>query len=157
MSVLRRVDERQTDCGQAEARAGSDIGREAGGRPLERTGCEKFARHPGGQARHTPDRLSLVTGLGLCLLAARAEALVCIDGVYNAFQDGEGLRAECVQGRDMGLDGKSLIHTALSVSGSTVSETGTVFAAPSPSDIPPDVAWQSAHPYTTVVGWFAGK
>ena len=54
-------------------------------------------------------------------------------------------------------DGKSLIHTALSVSGSTVSETGTVFAAPSPSDIPPDVAWQSAHPYTTVVGWFAGK
>ena len=61
-------------------------------------------------AAHTPDRLPLVTSLGLCLLAARAEGLVCVDGVYNAFQDAEGLRAVCVQGRDMGFDGKTLIH-----------------------------------------------
>jgi citrate lyase beta subunit len=61
-------------------------------------------------AAHTPDRLPLVTSLGLCLLAARAVGLVCIDGVYNAFQDADGLRAACVQGREMGFDGKSLIH-----------------------------------------------
>jgi citrate lyase beta subunit len=61
-------------------------------------------------AAHTPDRLPLVTSLGLCLLAARAEGLICVDGVYNAFQDADGLRAVCVQGRDMGFDGKSLIH-----------------------------------------------
>jgi citrate lyase beta subunit len=61
-------------------------------------------------AAHTADRLPLVTGLGLCLLAARAEGLVCVDGVYNAFQDADGLRAACVQGREMGFDGKTLIH-----------------------------------------------
>jgi citrate lyase beta subunit len=61
-------------------------------------------------AAHTADRLPLVTGLGLCLLAARAEGLVCVDGVYNAFQDADGLRAACAQGREMGFDGKTLIH-----------------------------------------------
>ena len=61
-------------------------------------------------AAQTPDRLPLIASLGLCLLAARAEGLVCVDGVYNAFQDDEGLRAACVQGRDMGFDGKTLIH-----------------------------------------------
>ncbi len=61
-------------------------------------------------AAHTPDRLPLIASLSLCLLAARAEGLVCVDGVHNAFQDKEGLRAVCVQGRDMGMDGKSLIH-----------------------------------------------
>lgn len=61
-------------------------------------------------AAHTPDRVPLIASLGLCLLAARAEDLVCVDGVYNAFQDAEGLRIVCVQGRDMGFDGKTLIH-----------------------------------------------
>ncbi len=61
-------------------------------------------------AAHTPDRLPLIASLGLCLLAARAEGLVCVDGVYNAFQDVDGLRAACVQGRDMGFDGKTLLH-----------------------------------------------
>jgi citrate lyase beta subunit len=61
-------------------------------------------------AAHTPDRLPLVASLGLALLAARAEGLVCVDGVYNAFQDAEGLRAACLQGRARGFDGKTLIH-----------------------------------------------
>ncbi len=47
-----------------------------------------------------------------CLLAARAAGIVCVDGVYNAFRDEEGLRAECEQGRDLGMDGKTLIHPA---------------------------------------------
>ena len=50
--------------------------------------------------------------LGLCLLAARAHGRVIVDGVYNAFKDDDGLRAECAQGRDMGFDGKTLIHPA---------------------------------------------
>lgn len=64
------------------------------------------------QARYRPDRLPMMAGLGLCLLAAKAEGIVIVDGVYNAFKDAEGLKAECDQGRDMGFDGKTLIHPA---------------------------------------------
>jgi len=63
-------------------------------------------------SRHRPDRLPLQAGLGLCLLAAKAEGRVIVDGVYNAFKDEAGLEAECAQGRDMGFDGKTLIHPA---------------------------------------------
>ncbi|MEX0971045.1 MAG: CoA ester lyase [Paracoccaceae bacterium] len=58
------------------------------------------------------DRSQIATALSLCLLAARAHGLLCIDGVYNAFRDEDGLRAECLQGRDMGFDGKTLVHPA---------------------------------------------
>jgi (3S)-malyl-CoA thioesterase len=61
-------------------------------------------------ARFRADRLPLITGLGLCLLAAKAHGLTIVDGVFNAFRDAGGLAAECAQGRDMGFDGKSLIH-----------------------------------------------
>jgi len=64
------------------------------------------------QTRYRPDRLPMMAGLGLCLLAAKAEGLVIVDGVYNAFKDDAGLAAECAQGRDMGFDGKTLIHPA---------------------------------------------
>jgi len=64
------------------------------------------------QCRFRTDRLPLMSGLGLCLLAAKAEGLVIVDGVYNAFKDAEGLAVECHQGRDMGFDGKTLIHPA---------------------------------------------
>lgn len=63
-------------------------------------------------ARNRADRLPMMTGLGLCLLAARAYGQVIVDGVYNAFKDEAGLIAECELGRDMGFDGKSLIHPA---------------------------------------------
>lgn len=63
-------------------------------------------------SRFRPDRLAMQAGLGLCLLAAKAYGLVAIDGVYNAFKDENGLRVECDQGRDMGFDGKTLIHPA---------------------------------------------
>ena len=62
--------------------------------------------------RHRPDRLGMQAGLGLCLLAAKAHGRVIVDGVFNAFKDEDGLRAECEQGRDMGFDGKTLIHPA---------------------------------------------
>jgi (3S)-malyl-CoA thioesterase len=61
-------------------------------------------------ARPGADRAALGTGLGLCVLAARAYGRVIIDGVFNRFRDDAGLEAECLQGRDMGFDGKTLIH-----------------------------------------------
>jgi len=62
--------------------------------------------------RFRADRLPMMAGLGLSLLAAKAEGIVIVDGVYNAFKDDAGLKAECDQGRDMGFDGKTLIHPA---------------------------------------------
>jgi citrate lyase subunit beta/citryl-CoA lyase len=61
-------------------------------------------------AEHVPGRQPLLTGLGLCLLAARATGKVILDGVYNDIKDEAGFEAECVQGRQMGFDGKTLIH-----------------------------------------------
>lgn len=55
-------------------------------------------------------RDAMRTSLQLAMLAARANGIVAIDGVYNAFKDEDGLRVECEDGRDMGYDGKSLIH-----------------------------------------------
>ncbi|QIK41878.1 HpcH/HpaI aldolase/citrate lyase family protein [Pontivivens nitratireducens] len=63
-------------------------------------------------ASHILGRTPMIASLGLALLAARAHGLAIIDGVYNAFKDDEGLRVECEQGRDMGFDGKTLIHPA---------------------------------------------
>lgn len=61
-------------------------------------------------AEHVPGRQPLLAGLGLCLLAARATGTVILDGVYNNVKDAEGFEAECLQGRQMGFDGKTLIH-----------------------------------------------
>ena len=61
-------------------------------------------------AEHVPGRQPLLTGLGLCLLAARATGKVILDGVYNDIADADGFEAECLQGRELGFDGKTLIH-----------------------------------------------
>jgi citrate lyase subunit beta/citryl-CoA lyase len=61
-------------------------------------------------AAHTPLRLPLLTSLGLCLLAAKAYGLAILDGVYLDLQDDEGFRQACVQGAELGFDGKTLIH-----------------------------------------------
>lgn len=55
---------------------------------------------------------ALLTGYGLCLLAARAYGLICIDGVYKQFTDAAGFVENCAMGRILGFDGKSLIHPA---------------------------------------------
>ena len=57
-------------------------------------------------------RAALMTALQMSVLAAKAAGIVVLDGVYNAFKDDEGLTAECAEGRDMGFDGKTLIHPA---------------------------------------------
>ncbi|CUH63140.1 (3S)-malyl-CoA thioesterase [Thalassovita autumnalis] len=62
--------------------------------------------------RYRADRLPMQMALQTMLLAARAHGVVAVDGVYNRFKDDEGLKAECDQGRDLGFDGKTLIHPA---------------------------------------------
>ena len=79
-------------------------------------------------ARHTRDRLPLITGLGLCLLAARAYGLSVIDGVYRDLDDEEGFAFACQQGLEWGFDGKSLIHPK------TIATANAVFS-PDPAEL----------------------
>lgn len=62
------------------------------------------------KCRHTPDRLPFLYSLEACVLAARAAGIAILDGVHLDLTDDEGFRASCEQGRDLGMDGKTLIH-----------------------------------------------
>ena len=62
------------------------------------------------RALATGGRFAILPWLSMTLLAARAYGLDVIDGVYNEFRDEQGFRAECEQGRTLGMDGKTLIH-----------------------------------------------
>ena len=79
-------------------------------------------------ARYRADRAPMVASLGLCVLAAKAHGRVIVDGVFNAFRDVAGFEAECLQGCDMGFDGKTLIHP------DQILVANRVFA-PSPEDL----------------------
>ena len=61
-------------------------------------------------AEHVPGRSPILPSLHTALLAGRAAGIAVIDGVYNDVKDTEGFLAECEQGRQMGFDGKTLIH-----------------------------------------------
>lgn len=75
--------------------------------------------------RERPDRMPLATALQTCVLAARLASVPCIDGVHATIGDDEGLRAECAQGRDLGMDGKTLIHPGqIAVANAAFSPTG---------------------------------
>ncbi|MBA4210040.1 MAG: CoA ester lyase [Parvibaculum sp.] len=80
------------------------------------------------RAAHTPDRMPMLASLGLALVAARAYGLVILDGVYNDIKNEEGFAAICEQGRDMGFDGKTLIHP------SQVGPCNTIFS-PDPETV----------------------
>lgn len=91
--------------------------------PLGILNAERIAAHPrlAGFVMGTNDlakdlnargRSAMMMALQHCMLAARAHGIVALDGVYNAFKDDEGLAVECAEGRDMGFDGKTLIHPA---------------------------------------------
>jgi citrate lyase subunit beta/citryl-CoA lyase len=60
--------------------------------------------------RMVKGRAPMLAPLSMCIVAARAYGLSILDGVYNDFSDTAGFAAECAQGRDMGFDGKTLIH-----------------------------------------------
>jgi citrate lyase subunit beta/citryl-CoA lyase len=61
-------------------------------------------------AEHVPGRAPILPSLHTALLAARAAGIAILDGVYNDVKDEDGFLAECRQGREMGFDGKTLIH-----------------------------------------------
>ncbi|GGF33336.1 citrate lyase subunit beta [Marmoricola endophyticus] len=61
-------------------------------------------------AEHVPGRAPILPSLHQALLAARAAGIAILDGVYNDVKDTDGFLAECRQGREMGFDGKTLIH-----------------------------------------------
>jgi citrate lyase subunit beta / citryl-CoA lyase len=56
------------------------------------------------------DRLPLLAWLSMTVAAGRAFGITVVDGVFNALSDETGFVAECVQGRALGMDGKTLIH-----------------------------------------------
>ena len=62
------------------------------------------------RARIVPGRQPMLSWLMRCLLAAHAHRIDILDGVYNDLSDAKGFEAECAQARDMGFDGKTLIH-----------------------------------------------
>jgi citrate lyase subunit beta / citryl-CoA lyase len=80
------------------------------------------------RTRLVPGRAPMLPWLMSALAAARAYDLDIIDGVYNDLSDPEGFRAECEQARDLGFDGKSLVHP------NQVEAANTLFA-PSPEEL----------------------
>lgn len=80
------------------------------------------------RARMTPDRIAFQVALQLSVTAARAWGLTAIDGVFNDIKDEDGLVVECEQGRDLGFDGKTLIHPSQL-------ETANRVFAPSHNDV----------------------
>jgi citrate lyase subunit beta/citryl-CoA lyase len=74
------------------------------------------------QAAHTPQRLPVLTSLGLCILAARACGVAIVDGVHLDLSDEAGFATQCLQGKELGFDGKTLIHPK------TIAKANEVFA-----------------------------
>ena len=62
------------------------------------------------RGRQTPTREPLFFAMSMCVTAARANGKFAVDGVHNDIHDLDGLRANCIQARDFGFSGKSLIH-----------------------------------------------
>lgn len=62
------------------------------------------------RAAHTRERLPLITGLGWCLMVARAFGLAILDGVHLDLNDDEGFAYSCERGAELGFDGKTLVH-----------------------------------------------
>ena len=62
------------------------------------------------RARQVPGRGPMLSWLAACVLAAHGHGIDVLDGVYNDIGNADGFAQECAQGRDMGFDGKTLIH-----------------------------------------------
>lgn len=71
-------------------------------------GTNDLAKETG--AKFVPGRAPMVPWLTTCILAARAYGIFILDGVYNDLSNADGFLRECEQGRDLGFDGKTLIH-----------------------------------------------
>ena len=62
------------------------------------------------RARIVPGRTPMLGWLSTCVLAARTYGIDIVDGVYNNLGDADGFARECAEARDLGFDGKTLIH-----------------------------------------------
>jgi citrate lyase subunit beta/citryl-CoA lyase len=60
--------------------------------------------------RMQPGRLAMLPMITHCILATRLHGLEILDGPYSDFSNVDGFAQECAQGRDLGFDGKTLIH-----------------------------------------------
>src|SRR3954471_11080049 len=60
--------------------------------------------------RMQPGRAAMIPMITHCILAARAHGLEILDGPYSDISNVDGFAVECAQGRDLGFDGKTLIH-----------------------------------------------
>ncbi|MDO9416615.1 HpcH/HpaI aldolase/citrate lyase family protein [Pararhizobium sp.] len=99
----------ETPRGVLNAAAIAEAGRTRGGRlDCFVVGLNDLRKETGLAAR--PGRAYCIPWLMQVLLAARSCGLDAIDAVFNDFSDDTGFDAECEQGRDMGFDGKMLIH-----------------------------------------------
>lgn len=96
-------------------------------------------------AAHTPERLPVLTSLSLVILAARAYGLAVVDGVHLDLQDDDGFAAQCQQGKELGFDGKTLIHPK------TLAATNEIFA-PSADEISEAHRVIDAHAEATAEG-----
>ena len=89
------------------------------------------------RAKIVPGRAPMLPWIATCLLAAREYGIDVLDGVFNDIADTQGFAEECAQARDMGFDGKTLIHpnqiepcnAAFSPSADEVSAARTMIAA----------------------------
>jgi citrate lyase subunit beta/citryl-CoA lyase len=89
------------------------------------------------RARILPGREPMRLWLTICVAAARGYGLDVIDGVYNDFHDQDGFTRECAEARDMGFDGKSIIHpnqiaasnTAFAPTAEEIAQARTIIAA----------------------------
>jgi citrate lyase subunit beta/citryl-CoA lyase len=89
------------------------------------------------RARITPGRAGMLPWLMTCVAAARAHGVEIIDGVYNDLGNAEGFAQECAQARELGFDGKTLIHpnqidpcnTAFSPTADEVAQAKKIIAA----------------------------
>lgn len=101
----------ETARGVINAPAIAETGRTSGGRlDCFVVGLNDLRKETG--VTDLPGRPYLVPWLMQVLLAARGGGLDAIDAVFNDFRDLQAFEAECRQGRDMGYDGKMLIHPA---------------------------------------------
>ena len=80
------------------------------------------------RAEIVPERWTMLPWLMTCVAAARAYGLEILDGAYNNFRDESGLRREAEQGKEMGMDGKTVIHP------DQVVPVNQIFS-PSPADV----------------------
>tara|TARA_Y100000814_G_scaffold263321_1_gene215438 strand:+ start:83 stop:592 length:510 start_codon:yes stop_codon:yes gene_type:complete len=82
------------------------------------------------RAQHLKNRMPLITSIQLCILAARANGLTILDSPFFDLTDDEGFLDSCRQGREMGFDGKTLLHPK------TIDGANKIFG---PSD--QEIAW----------------